>query len=149
MVKGPPEAPAGLEKFKIEEIFSQEPQLASAVLRWSDPVETHGSAIFAYDIYGLSNYSTKWTLLNTVSHTEALLLGDPDPQRRQFLVQNLKPGSAYSFRMRAKNDYGVSPFSKPTGLHNVPGAKPTKPPSNVGGGGGSVGTLTITWDVSI
>lgn len=34
-------------------------------------------------------------------------------------------------------------------LYRIPGAPPIKYPDNVGGGGGSVGILTITWDVSI
>lgn len=32
---------------------------------------------------------------------------------------------------------------------HIPGAKPIMAPTNVGGGGGSVGVLTITWKVSI
>lgn len=32
---------------------------------------------------------------------------------------------------------------------HIPGAKPIIAPTNVGGGGGSVGVLTITWKVSI
>ncbi|KAL4226978.1 Contactin-3 [Mactra antiquata] len=146
-VNGPPEAPAGLQVFKTEQIFSAEPKLSDAVLRWTDPIETHGSPIFGYDIYGKSNYSTNWTLLNSVPHMAALIPGgDNDPQRRQFVVQNLKPGSGYRFKMRSKNDYGVSAISKETETIVIPGAKPTKPPTNVGGGGGSVGTLTIRWD---
>ena len=30
----------------------------------------------------------------------------------------------------------------------IPGSAPDLPPKNIGGGGGSVGTLRITWDVS-
>lgn len=32
---------------------------------------------------------------------------------------------------------------------HIPGARPIMAPTNVGGGGGSVGVLTITWKVSI
>ena len=35
-----------------------------------------------------------------------------------------------------------------TVIYKIPGAKPTMYPENINGGGGSVGTLVITWDVS-
>ena len=34
-------------------------------------------------------------------------------------------------------------------ITQTPGAPPMVSPSNVGGGGGSVGTLTISWNVCI
>ena len=34
-----------------------------------------------------------------------------------------------------------------SGVYRIPAAAPTRAPSNVGGGGGSVGILTMTWQV--
>jgi len=41
---------------------------------------------------------------------------DDNQDRRNYLVENLKPGNIYQFRVAAKNGYnGISPLSYPSG----------------------------------
>lgn len=52
----------------------------------------------------------------------------------------------YEFRILAYNDFGYGLPSAPSGQYSTPAEKPYKAPSNIGGGGGKSGDLTITWD---
>ncbi|XP_060590084.1 contactin-4-like isoform X2 [Ruditapes philippinarum] len=153
MVTGPPGEPAGVEAYsasdKISEQVSDELGVGDTdvVLRWTDPVDTHGAPILTYMIYGQTNYSNEWKPLYTyIPQMNTVIMGSVDSQRRQFLARNLSPGVGYSFKVKAVNMYGVGLESEPTKRTTIPGSHPTKPPRNVGGGGGSVGTLRMTWD---
>lgn len=153
LVTGPPGEPAGVQAYSASDKITQDvpDQLGvrntDVVLRWTDPLDTHGAPIQTYMVYGQTNYSTEWRPLYTyIPQIETIIPGVADTQRRQFLVRNLSPGVGYSFKIRAVNMYGVGQDSKPTRRTVIPGDKPTKPPKNVGGGGGSVGTIRITWD---
>lgn len=58
----------------------------------------------------------------------------------------LIPWSTYEFRVAATNDLGTGVFSAPSPQHSTPPDRPYRAPMNVGGGGGKIGDLTITWD---
>lgn len=63
------------------------------------------------------------------------------------MIENvLTPWSIYEFRVAASNDLGTGPPSAPSPQHSTAHDRPYKAPSNVGGGGGKIGDLTITWD---
>ncbi|XP_053377933.1 contactin-4-like isoform X2 [Mercenaria mercenaria] len=153
VVTGPPGEPAGVQAYSASDKISQEVsdeggvRETDVVLRWTDPVDTHGAPIQTYMIYGQTNYTTEWKPLYTyIPQFDTVILGGVDSQRRQYLVRNLSPGVGYSFKIKAVNMYGVGLESEPTRRTTIPGSKPTKAPKNVGGGGGSVGTLRMTWD---
>ena len=59
----------------------------------------------------------------------------------------LFPWSKYEFRVAAANILGYGPFSAPSPQYNTPPDKPRRAPLKVGGGGGKIGDLTITWEV--
>lgn len=58
----------------------------------------------------------------------------------------MNPYSTYLFRVSAFNEFGYGPPSAPSPQYSTAPEKPTKAPSNIGGGGGKIGDLTITWD---
>lgn len=63
-----------------------------------------------------------------------------------FLERILNPYTTYEFRVSAANELGYGPPSLPSPKYSTPPDRPSKAPSNVGGGGGKLGDLTITWD---
>ncbi|GFS41753.1 contactin [Trichonephila inaurata madagascariensis] len=71
----------------------------------------------------------------------------PESGRREVQLFNvLSPWSIYSFRVSAINSLGKGEPSQPSPLYNTEKDVPHVAPSNVGGGGGKTGSLTITWD---
>lgn len=60
----------------------------------------------------------------------------------------LLPWSTYEFRVAAMNILGYGLPSAPSPMYNTPPDKPRHAPNNVGGGGGKIGDLTISWTVS-
>ena len=63
-----------------------------------------------------------------------------------YLRDILSPWSTYRFRVAAYNEIGIGPASESSPSYNSEQSVPFKAPSNVNGGGGKVGTLTIMWD---
>ena len=71
---------------------------------------------------------------------------DENQDRRNYLIENLKPGNIYQFRVAAKNGYnGISPVSYPSGKTKTIEAPPIVVPARIYGGNGSVGDLHIIW----
>lgn len=67
-------------------------------------------------------------------------------QKEARLEDVLSPYSTYEFRVQAYNEFGYGPPSMPSPKHRTLVEKPVKAPSNVGGGGGNIGDLTIKWN---
>ncbi|XP_021356952.1 contactin-like isoform X1 [Mizuhopecten yessoensis] len=138
-VLGPPGEPAGV----YNDIASPPPNPRTVRIKWSDG-KLNGPPITFYMIEAKTNYSSKWYLQTmNVSYSSAIVVGDSD--KRSALVDNLKPGVAYRFRVVAVNQYGFGTPSIPTDYKTIPAAPPEVPPKMVGGGGGKVGELRITW----
>ena len=51
-------------------------------------------------------------LILDVRHLDTIVPGIQDGQKRQFVVQGLKSGVSYVFRMKAINQFGVGILSK-------------------------------------
>lgn len=69
--------------------------------------------------------------------------------RKEAVLEDVvTPWSAYEFRLMAVNEIGFSLPSEPSPSYNIPPDAPYHNPSNVSGGGGKIGDLTITWTVS-
>lgn len=69
-------------------------------------------------------------------------------RKEAFLENVLRPWSKYEFRMVAGNEIGFGEVSLPSPQVNTPADRPYKAPSNITGGGGKIGDLTIVWKVS-
>lgn len=69
-------------------------------------------------------------------------------ERKEMTLEDLvTPWAQYEFRLQAVNEIGSSAPSEPSPRTNIPSDRPYLYPSNVGGGGGKIGDLTITWTV--
>jgi hypothetical protein len=67
--------------------------------------------------------------------------------RKEARLENVfNPYSIYEFRVQAFNEFGYSPPSMASPQYRTATEKPMKAPSNIGGGGGNIGDLTITWN---
>ncbi|XP_052780285.1 contactin-like [Mya arenaria] len=155
-VAGPPSAPSGVAAYSKMSTL-QFPSGAigetvtvnnhDALLRWTEPIDNHGADVISYIIYGKTNYSDQWdTLAQYVPQEQTIIPGLADSQRRQYHLKNLLPGVSYEFKVRAVNYNGVGEDSGKSTKVTIGAAPPRRIPSRIGGGGGSVGTLRITWD---
>ncbi|XP_046353215.1 contactin-like [Haliotis rufescens] len=140
-VLGPPGEPAGVFQ-DLKATDSSNPR--SIKIMWTDG-DTHGADVLYYDVEFHTNFNRQWRILKErIPSTEAL--DDLQPSKRQTTLMNLKSGAGYQFRVRAMNRYGLGLPSVPTTTIQIPSDKPAKAPEKVGGGGGKVGDLTITWE---
>ncbi|XP_053378888.1 contactin-like isoform X2 [Mercenaria mercenaria] len=147
-VTGPPGAPAGVYVDK-ESVTTQ-----SVRLIWSMTSEmSHGGAITSYDIEAETTYHPGvWNVVAT-DIPEYLAVNEATGQgkradQRAVTVQNLIPNTSYRLRVRAVNNFGRGKdASKPSSIVKIEQTAPIIVPRNVGGGGGKVGTLTISWDI--
>ncbi|XP_060075938.1 contactin-like [Ylistrum balloti] len=140
-VKGPPGEPSGV----YADLNSRTPH--SLRLKWTPPPD-HGSPVIYYIIESKTHYNPQWIVqVANISEQDALL-SDPvsGMDKRSFLVTGLKPFNDYFFRIRAVNSYPtLGPPSIASDSYHLNGAAPVVAPRDVGGGGGTVGVLTITW----
>lgn len=60
----------------------------------------------------------------------------------------LTPYCTYEFRVQAGNELGLGLPSLPSPRYRTLSDKPYKAPDNIGGGGGKIGDLIITWKVN-
>ncbi|XP_067683459.1 contactin-like isoform X1 [Haliotis asinina] len=140
-VLGPPGEPAGVYQ-DLKATDSSNPRTVK--IMWTDG-DDHGADVLYYDVEFRTNFNNKWRILKErIPRVEAM--DDLNPTKRQTTLMNLKSGAGYQFRVRAMNRYGLGLPSVPTTTIQIPSDKPTKAPEKVGGGGGKVGDLTITWE---
>lgn len=136
-VKGPPYRPSGV--FALLNTITS----TSLELIWS-PANDGGSPVRYYIVEGSHTLDKTWNVLEDsipLSKTQQLENGF-----RTTKVSNLIPDTLYSFRVRAINSYGVGEASLPSAGYKLFPSAPLRPPYNVGGGGGKVGQLLITWE---
>lgn len=68
--------------------------------------------------------------------------------RKEAVIESsLSPWSIYEFRVAAGNELGYGVASAPSPQYNTPPDRPYRAPFKIGGGGGKIGDLTITWEV--
>lgn len=133
-IQGPPGAPGAVKVIDIKK--------TDAALEWIDGSD-NGRPILYYNILGRTIWNKTW-----VNVSENVIAQEIDRYngRRRAAVTNLTPGCGYEFSVVAVNDLGIGIPSLPSPLYNTQKDKPYIAPRNVGGGGGKIGDLTITWD---
>ncbi|RZB39944.1 contactin [Asbolus verrucosus] len=133
VIEGPPGPPGGVQVTI---------QRSSVTLTWTDGA-THGSQINSYTISGRTNWNQTWV---NVSHGVFATEIDRYTGKKEAIIENiLTPWSVYEFRVAAWNSWGMGPSSAPSPRHSTPPDRPYIAPYNIGGGGGKIGDLTITW----
>ncbi|KFM77954.1 Contactin, partial [Stegodyphus mimosarum] len=135
VVYGPPGAPGA--------VLAEDLTATSGRIHWSDG-SPNGDPIKAYTIEGRTNHNSTWVVLKEIVEKYKIR---PESGRREIELFNvLSPWSKYSFRVSAINSLGKGEPSDPSPIYNTDKDVPHVAPSNVGGGGGKAGSLTITWD---
>lgn len=116
----------------------------SATLEWTDGAN-HGHLIMGYLLSGRTNWNHTWMNITDVPALQVRTI-DRYTNRKRAVIENvLTPWSKYEFRVAAWNGLGLGPPSAPSPRHATPTDKPYIAPYNIGGGGGKIGDLTITW----
>ncbi|CAF0979230.1 unnamed protein product [Rotaria magnacalcarata] len=130
-VLGPPGPVAGVR--------CSNPFRRQATLSWVVGSE-HGSPILYYTVESLSNYRSWWMFHGNFSITLPF---------NKFITTTLSDLSAftdYSFRVFATNVYGSGERSDVSATCTTQPDIPGLAPTDLGGGGGKVGDLRITWN---
>lgn len=124
-------------------VLAEELSATSAKIMWSDGSD-NGRRVLAYTVEGRTNHNPMWQpLAQYVTNFNV----EPSTGRRSIFIHNvLSPWSTYEFRVIAINELGAGMPSEPSPQYNTEKERPFKAPTNVAGGGGKAGTLTITWD---
>uniref|UniRef100_A0A6G1S8Q7 Contactin n=1 Tax=Aceria tosichella TaxID=561515 RepID=A0A6G1S8Q7_9ACAR len=162
LVRGPPDACGAVSADGLTQF--------SARVSWTDGSD-HLAKIVFNTIEGRTNHNSSWTVLaanisaqlvqrNQYLHQPIPVSGGPlvvpPPAvgggltgfyRKTFLLQNqLMPWSIYEFRVSATNEFGQGPPSEPSAKYRTDMSAPRFAVSNLRGGGGKAGTLSIKWD---
>lgn len=134
VVQGPPGPPGGVQVITI--------QKNSFTLQWTDGA-TNGKLIYTYSISGRTSWNSTWVVLAIGVRARDI---DRYTGRKEAVVDmNLTPWAFYEFRVSAWNELGAGPYSAPSPKYQTLRDRPRIAPSNVGGGGGKIGDLTVTW----
>ncbi|XP_046576774.1 contactin-like [Haliotis rubra] len=138
-VLGPPGEPAG--------VYSRDGSKGKEVtLRWT-PGEDHGDIIQAYRVEATNTYDSEWIpVVKELQESQSVLTNlEEDQTKRGTLIVGLAPGTSYRFRVIARNRFGWGEPSYPSAWYHIDSAAPRVAPANIGGGGGAVGLLKMTW----
>ncbi|XP_044742029.1 contactin, partial [Chrysoperla carnea] len=134
IVEGPPGPPGGVQVLTV--------QHRSATLQWTDG-SANGRPVEYYIITAKTNWNQTWHTISQNVHAREI---DRYTGRKEVKLEaEFVPWSTYEFRVAAVNALGVGPASLPSPRHAIPPDRPYKAPDNIGGGGGKIGDLTITW----
>ncbi|XP_041371548.1 contactin-like [Gigantopelta aegis] len=140
-VYGPPDEPAG--------VFAYHFRGQDVDLRWTPPLVTdpHAEPVTQYRVEVANNYDgwDSWEVVAD-SLTDIQTYLEEDPSKRSTTITGLGPGTNYRFRVIARNRFGWGVHSLPSKTYNQNPGPPSSAPPRVGGGGGSVGEITIEWD---
>ncbi|XP_025081186.1 contactin-3-like [Pomacea canaliculata] len=140
-VRGPPSMPAGL--YVRTESVTQ----TSVMLMWTVGAD-NGGAVVSFIVEAEDEFNpNEWQTVLTVATKDSIPADILQTDKHGVQVDNLNPGNGYRFRVSAQNEFGIGTPSIPSDFVKTLDAPPSVAPSNVRGGGGSVGDLTIRWDL--
>lgn len=130
-VRGPPGPSAGVKCARMRSTSGQVTFVAG---------NDHGEPILTYTIEANTDRNTEWMPVKSNFTVQY------DPRGEYTVnVSGLAAWSAYQFRVRSMNAFGISEPSQASDACNTNQDIPGAPPQNVSGGGGKIGDLKITW----
>uniref|UniRef100_A0A8C5CTK2 Contactin 1 n=1 Tax=Gadus morhua TaxID=8049 RepID=A0A8C5CTK2_GADMO len=129
VVRGSPGPPIGLQTVSLKE--------QSVALQWSHGVDNH-SPISKYTLQYRDAFSPEWRDAPTAPV-------DVEGNAETATVVDLSPWTQYDFRVMATNTLGTGEPSAPLLNVTTLASYPVVAPSDIRGGGGNSGELTITW----
>ncbi|KAF4525298.1 hypothetical protein B566_EDAN014819 [Ephemera danica] len=135
IVEGPPGPPGGIKVIRVVK--------KTAVIRWTDGT-SNGRPITLHTLSGRTNWNRTW--VDLASNITAQVVDRYNGQKEASIENVLSPWSVYEFRVSAGNELGFGLPSTPSPQYNTPPDVPYKAPSKIGGGGGKIGDLAITWE---
>uniref|UniRef100_A0A0B7B5Q8 Contactin n=1 Tax=Arion vulgaris TaxID=1028688 RepID=A0A0B7B5Q8_9EUPU len=139
-VNGPPRQPAGVN------VLTETVTQSSASVTWTAGSGS-GGTVSVHIIETSNEFEPNvWVEMLTIAVADSYKQNSPAKDRHQANVTGLNPGTGYTFRIIALNEYGIGIPSDPSAMIQTISAPPRVYPNNVRGGGGSVGDLTIRWD---
>ncbi|XP_073990489.1 contactin isoform X2 [Rhodnius prolixus] len=134
VVDGPPGPPGGVQVTGITK--------TSAIIQWTDGAK-HGREITHYSISGRTQWNQTWFII--VSDVIGKEVDRYNGRKGAAINDGLTPYCTYEFRVQAGNELGLGLPSLPSPRYRTLSDKPYKAPDNIGGGGGKIGDLIITW----
>lgn len=149
-VKGPPSPPAGV---KVDEVNVGKNTMRVEFF----PGKTNGEVIreFIVEAIVLRKITDKiyreesnYTVVGVFEKDDLKVIRQPKDKKTimyEARIENLSPFTSYKFRVRAVNSIGRSKPSETSKVITTKADRPSANPTNVGGGGGKVGELRITW----
>nr|CAD7263049.1 unnamed protein product [Timema shepardi] len=137
IVQGPPGPPGAVQ---VDDVGR-----TSASIQWTDGA-SNGRPIYMYTISGRTNWNSTWANISENLTAMELELNRYSGRKKANLENSLSPWSTYEFRVSACNQLGCGQPSAPSPQFNTLTDRPYKAPSKIGGGGGKIGDLTITWE---
>jgi receptor-type tyrosine-protein phosphatase gamma len=132
-VTGPPGQPAG--------VYGYNAMATSIQLTWW-PSKPNGQPVLYYIVEIFNLAEGYWKRSSNASNVPA---ATDTTMTMSAVVSNLNPYTQYQFRILGVNSIGEGTPSQPSPIYRTTEAPPITYPQNLGGGGGKVGTLNITW----
>ncbi|BFY97822.1 hypothetical protein BsWGS_00861 [Bradybaena similaris] len=148
-VVGPPGEPAGVYVQLRSPVAHDVNSISDNTTRWViwKDGEDHGNTITHYFVAFRTTLDPAWRIHPDGNNIPKYsVTSEQYSDIRYARLTNLKAGAGIEFRVSARNSFGIGAPSLPTPVTQIAGAKPTVAVTNVRGGGGSVGELTIVWD---
>uniref|UniRef100_A0A224X5J2 Putative receptor mediating netrin-dependent axon guidance n=1 Tax=Panstrongylus lignarius TaxID=156445 RepID=A0A224X5J2_9HEMI len=134
IIDGPPGPPGGVQVTGITK--------TSAVIQWTDGAK-HGRDITHYSISGRTQWNQTWFVI--AKDVIGKEVDRYNGRKGAAINDGLTPYCTYEFRVQAGNELGLGLPSLPSPRYRTLSDKPYKTPDNIGGGGGKIGDLIITW----
>ncbi|KAK7478536.1 hypothetical protein BaRGS_00030208 [Batillaria attramentaria] len=140
-VRGPPGMPGGV-------MADQQTVTKFGVLLMWTVGDDNGGTVTSFQLEAQDEFhEDTWTVVRTILASETLSAATGETDKRRAEVEGLNPGTGYRFRVLARNQFGLGTPSMPSSYIKTLDSPPAVSPRNVRGGGGSVGDLTLRWDL--
>ncbi|CAD5115430.1 DgyrCDS4405 [Dimorphilus gyrociliatus] len=117
-----------------------------ATLSWREALNNGGRPVHTFVLEAFNGWEKFWKVIRTNIPADRVEDVKSAVNLYNITLNDLRPFSNYYFRVRAENSLGTSEPSIPSKMIETLETKPDLAPKQVGGGGGKVGTLHVSWE---